>query len=63
MITLQEVKDAVVAISDVMDDDESAHALEDDLYLKILEHHASKGCELSIEALEIRKMDFQRWCG
>ena len=63
MITLEEVKDSVAAIEYVVDDDEAAHCLEDDLYLKILKHHESKGCKLSKEALKVSKMNFSRCCG
>ncbi len=45
------------------DDDERAHIFEDELYLKILKHHAHNGCPLAQAALKSKLIKFARWCG
>jgi len=44
-------------------DDERAHIFEDELYLKILKHHAHNGCPLAQAALKSQLIEFSRWCG
>lgn len=43
------------------DDNEMAHALEDDLYYEYVKYHADKGCELAIEIIKTKDLDFTRW--
>jgi hypothetical protein len=60
-MTLTEVKKVVKDIKKAAHDDEVAHTLEDDLYLRIIKHHAANGCELSKEALKASRVKFGRW--
>ena len=59
---IKEVKDKMNEILvDNQGDSETQHLLEDELYVSILRHHASKGCKLSIEALKLEEAEYSRW--
>jgi hypothetical protein len=55
------VRARIKDIESFANDPEKAHSLEDDLYIDVLMHLASKGCKLSHEALMSRRIDFPRW--
>jgi hypothetical protein len=65
VITIQEAKDMVEHIRATAEDDEHAHAKEDELRKRVLEavlagsQHAQ---ELAAIALSTAGIDFSRWC-
>lgn len=65
-MTLDEVRDKIEEIRNILSDDEHSHSLEDKLYIKVLQSIANKECESPSElaelALETQKLDFSRWC-
>lgn len=67
-LTLAEVREAVKSIEALIWDYESAHSLEDELYVKVLRAIAAgglsegHGAALAEEALKVRELDFARWC-
>jgi len=60
-IDIGEVTRAVAYIHEIRNDDEAAHIEEDKLYLKVLKHHAARGCLLSQLALVTQDIKFCRW--
>ncbi len=62
-MTLDEVQAEVARIAELgRTDDEAAHAAEDVLHQKVLEHFAAQGHALAAAALETLDEDFARWC-
>jgi hypothetical protein len=64
-MTVDDAKDAIEEIRGLIDDDERAHAAEDDLRERVLKHIARGGADaqrLAQIALSTSKMDFARWC-
>ena len=65
MITRLDIRKMVGEIAESMDDPESAHSKEDDLYAFILETIATENTDdargLCMEALNTKKIDFSRW--
>ena len=64
-MTHDEAKQRVQAIRDAAGDDESAHGMEDQLYLDFVRHVAShEGPHRAIaeEILKTGEIDFARWC-
>lgn len=65
MIDLKEVQDRLRLIEETKWDDESAHGLEDTLYIEVLEAVAAghpESAALAAEVLKARDIDFARWC-
>lgn len=66
--SMQDVTDAVkqIQVQNVKGDDETAHSLEDALYIAVLEEIAENGhpeaASLAKEALKTQKMTFSRRC-
>lgn len=61
----KQIKAKVAEIEACKDDPEKAHALEDDLYMEVLQairDGAMNPDELAREALESSFIDFPRWC-
>lgn len=65
-ITVAYVKKRVEYIKSIMDDDEAAHGMEDDLHQAVLRAIAYGTCTdptgCAEAALETLKLDFARWC-
>jgi hypothetical protein len=61
-LTLEDVQSRVHQIRAAADDDERAHALEDDLHRDVLRYFAETGSQIAIEALKTLDIDFSRWC-
>ena len=61
-MTLEEIKNRIERIKDVIDDDEVAHIREDGLYFEFIESLAKEGNERAKEILKTRDLDFGRWC-
>ena len=64
-MTLEEIKKRIDEIKSVADDDERAHALEDQLHRDVL--FAIAGCaqnanDLAMAALRTLYIEFNRWC-
>jgi hypothetical protein len=66
MITRLDIRKKIGEIAGEMDDPETAHSLEDELYQLVLETIVSKNTDdvlgLCLEALKTKQMDFPRWC-
>lgn len=67
MLTIDEVKKAVLHIRKISkNDDELAHTLEDSLYQTVLTAIMKQKCEdpksCAREALRTKKLKFSRWC-
>jgi len=63
-MTLEEIAMAVNQIRDMSDDDESAHASEDELYARVLEVVAASNTHLAplaAAALKTKEIRFSRW--
>lgn len=63
-MTIKEVEKRVQAIRENVDDPESAHADEDNLYLDVLKAVArgsKHSIKLAKEAIKTRNIDFPRW--
>ena len=67
-MTLKDIKDCIKAIEKTKWDDETAHSMEDDLHVEVLDAIASgtlKGDdakEAAALALKTQDIDFARWC-
>lgn len=61
-MTVEEVRERLAIIRREADDDERAHALEDELHQDVLHYIASTGNSIAIEALKSLDIEFSRWC-
>lgn len=64
-MTLSEVKDTVIAITEHKDDFEVAHCMEDSLYENVLKAIVAGNPEAQVmaqEALKTKQIDFARYC-
>lgn len=63
-LTVADVKERIEEIRRAArdDDDEAAHAREDELHQDVLRHFAGLGHELAAEALKTCDIEFERWC-
>lgn len=65
-MTLDDIKKAVAEIEEISDDDETAHAREDDLFMAFINHVARSGppelAEMASEVLKTQQIGFARWC-
>jgi hypothetical protein len=65
-LTLEETVEGVKLIERVKSDDEAAHALEDNLYLRFITHVAYNGppelAETAKELLKTQSIGFSRHC-
>jgi hypothetical protein len=65
VFTAESAREIVECIRALSDDDELAHALEDDLHFTVLQHVAKGGAnsqELAAVAVTTEALDFSRWC-
>ena len=65
LISVEEVIDLVEAVERIQDDDESAHALEDDIWeavLRAIAEGADDAKGLAAAALKTQDFGFSRWC-
>nr|MDF9458028.1 hypothetical protein [Bacillus pumilus] len=63
-MTVDEVKERVDDIRHGVSDDETAHGMEDDLYIDVLEaiaNGADNPEKLAAEALKTQEIEFYRW--
>lgn len=61
----EDVRKMVQEVAEYAGDNEAAHGAEDRLYIAVLEAiagGAKNPRQLAAEALETRKIDFDRWC-
>jgi hypothetical protein len=61
-VTVDEVRARVAEIHEHADDDERAHAAEDELHQDVLRALAKDGHQLAAEALATLDIEFARWC-
>ncbi len=65
-MTKDEVLGRLTAIREIRGDDESAHGMEDDLYLDLLKSIAGGSCDdpsgCAALAIQSKDIDFCRWC-
>jgi hypothetical protein len=65
MITMEQIQEEILLLENIKTDDEAAHAIEDDLYFKVLTaiaNGAENAAELAFEALRASEINFARWC-
>lgn len=66
MLTPEKVKEMVEDLKQIIGDDESAHAREDEIHQQTLEAISQGECfspwECAKEALKTKEIDFNRWC-
>lgn len=61
-MTVEEVQQRLTIIRRTADDDEQAHALEDELHQDVLKYFAATGNSVAAEALKSLDIEFSRWC-
>jgi hypothetical protein len=67
-MTLQDVKNRLDYIESIKDDDESAHGAQDDLFEDFIKAIVNNEIiindlvEIAKEVLQVKKIDFCRWC-
>jgi len=65
-MTFKDIKEAVQDIELMKGDPESAHVLEDKLYLEAIKFVCKGGNltpQMALKILETQSIDFERWCG
>ena len=65
MVTIHDVEKRLKAINEIKNDDEAAHAMEDNLWCDVLEAIASGAAnpqKLAKAVLRSRECGFARWC-
>jgi hypothetical protein len=63
-VTVDEIRARVATVAEKVDDNEVAHAREDELHQSVLRAIASgaeNAAELAAEALKTLELDFERW--
>lgn len=61
-LRLEDIRARVEEIRGLANDDERAHAAEDELHQDVLRYFAANGNALAEEALKTLDIDFARWC-